>query len=105
MTQVSLLDLGAARLVGIPGELLPGPGLALRAMLCAPYRFLIGLADDELGYLLSSEQFVYPRNPLRPGEHYEETMSLSSQATPLLMEAWAGLAAHVAGTEKVEGNR
>ncbi|MBN1640929.1 MAG: hypothetical protein JXA09_06815 [Anaerolineae bacterium] len=100
-TQVWLLDLGPARLVGIPGELLPGPGLALRAMLGAPYRFLIGLADDELGYLLPSDQFTYPRNPLRPGDHYEETMSLSRYTTPLLVEGWADLLAQAAAEERV----
>ena len=91
VTRVSLLDLGKLRLVTIPGELLPGPGIALREMLGVPYRFLIGLADDELGYLLSSDEFTFPRNPFRPGDHYEETMSLSRSATPLLMEAWAAL--------------
>jgi hypothetical protein len=91
VTRVSLIDLGALRLTTIPGELLPGPGLALREMLGVSHRFLIGLADDELGYLLPSDEYVYPRNPFRPGGHYEETMSLSRYATPLLMEAWAAL--------------
>jgi hypothetical protein len=93
VTRISLIDLGSLRLVTVPGELLPGPGLALREMLSAPYRFLIGLADDELGYLLPSDEFVFPRNPFRPGGHYEETMSLSRWTTPLLMEAWAALLA------------
>ncbi len=87
-TQVSLLDLGHIRLITIPGELLPAPGMALRRMLGVPYRFLIGLADDELGYLLASDDFVYPANPFSPGTHYEETMSVSRYALPLLMEAW-----------------
>ena len=91
VTRVSLVDLGALRLVTVPGELLPGPGMALREMLGVPHRFLIGLADDELGYLLPSDVYAYPRNPFRPGGHYEETMSLSRYATPLLMEAWAAL--------------
>jgi hypothetical protein len=99
VSQVSLLDLGPLRLVGIPGELLPRPGVHLRCLLGVPYRFLIGLADDELGYLLPSGDFVYPRNPFRPGHHYEETMSVSRYATPLLMEAWVGLLAD-AGQER-----
>ena len=69
-------------------------------MLGTPYRFLIGLADDELGYLLPSNEFVYPRNPLNPGAHYEETMSLSKYATPLLVEAWASLLADIPQTER-----
>jgi hypothetical protein len=98
VTRVSLVDLGKLRLVTIPGELLPGPGKALRQMLRVPYRFLIGLADDELGYLLPSHEFVYPRNPLRPADHYIESMSLSRYATPLLMEAWAALLGSLAET-------
>jgi len=99
-TQVSMLDLGQARLVTIPGELFPRSGMRLREMLGAPYRFLIGLADDELGYLLPSDEFVYPRNPLNPGAHYEETMSLSRYATPLLMEAWVALLAEIPRVEE-----
>jgi hypothetical protein len=98
-TQVSLLDLGVARLVTVPGELLPAPGMHLRSALAVPYRFLIGLADDELGYLLPTRAFRYPRNPFRPGDHYEETMSVSRYATPLLAEAWMAL---LAGLEPQE---
>jgi hypothetical protein len=68
----------------------------LRRLLGVPYRFLIGLADDELGYLLPSDEFVYPRNPFRPGDHYEETMSVSRYAAPLLAEAWVALLADAA---------
>lgn len=90
-TQVSFLDLGPMRWITVPGELLPRPGMMLRQMLNAPYRFLIGLADDELGYLIPSSEFIYPPNPFKPGAHYEETMSLSKYALPLLMEAWTTL--------------
>ena len=99
-TQVSLLDLGAARLVTVPGELFPEPGMHLREALGVPYRFLIGLADDELGYLLPSHAFTYPRNPFRPGDHYEETMSVSRYATPLLAEAWMALLASLQSEEQ-----
>jgi hypothetical protein len=100
-TQVSLLDLGLARLVTVPGELLPEPGMQLRQALGVPYRFLIGLADDELGYLIPSHAFVYPRNPFRPGDHYEETMAVSRYATPLLTEAWMALLGDAAREERL----
>lgn len=90
-TQVALLDLDPARLITVPGELLPAAGLRLRALLNAPYRFVIGLADDELGYLIPSDEFVYPRNPFKPGVHYEESMSVGRYALPLLAEAWMAL--------------
>jgi hypothetical protein len=98
-TEVSLLDLGRARLIAVPGELLPEPGMHLRAGLGVPYRFLIGLADDELGYLLPSHAYEYPRNPFRPGDHYEETMSVSRYALPLLSEAWLALLADLGRQE------
>ncbi|MBN1937264.1 MAG: neutral/alkaline non-lysosomal ceramidase N-terminal domain-containing protein [Anaerolineae bacterium] len=94
-TQVSLLDLGALKLVAVPGELLPKPGMRLRSMMNTSYRFLIGLADDELGYLIPSDEFVFPGNPFAPQAHYEETMSVSRYALPLLMEAWSALLADV----------
>ncbi len=90
-TQVALLDLGRLRMITVPGELLPTAGMRLRTMLNAPYRFLIGLADDELGYIIPSDEFVYPRNPFRPEMHYEESMSVSRYALPLLSEAWMAM--------------
>jgi hypothetical protein len=41
-------------------------------------------------------EFVFPSKPFRPGAHYEETMSPSRYATPLLMEAWIALIARAA---------
>ncbi len=48
---------------------------------------VIGLANDELGYILPYENFVYPRNPFNPGDHYEETMSIGPEAGPHLLAA------------------
>jgi hypothetical protein len=102
LTEVMLLEVGPVRIVTIPGELLPGPGMHLRAALGSPHPFLIGLANDELGYLLPSDEFVFPPNPFRPGAHYEETMSPSRYATPLLMEAWMALIAQAANEESTQ---
>jgi hypothetical protein len=38
-------------------------------------------------------------NPLNPGGHYEETMSLSRYTAPLLTEAWAALCAEAPQVE------
>lgn len=35
----------------------------------------------------SKEDFRYPLNPLNPKDHYEETMSISKEMGPKLMEA------------------
>ena len=74
----------------VPGELLPELGLALKADLRAAgagAAAIVSLANDELGYILRPQDFRYPLNPLRPGKHYEETMSVGKTIGPAVMEA------------------
>lgn len=120
-TEVSVLDIGPARLLGIPGEAFPelaiggydgkysfgrpvltpdGPnppdlkaapkGPYLRDLVKAPVPMLVGLANDELGYLVPAYDFkVRPSKfmlPRYPG-HYEETNSIGPSATRLIVEA------------------
>jgi hypothetical protein len=82
-TEASLLKLGPAWLFGVPGELLPKLGLAFKAEMRqagARIAAITGLTNDELGYILPQEDFVYPDNPFEPGGHYEETMSVGPEA-------------------------
>jgi hypothetical protein len=53
----------------------------------APVAAIVGLANDEIGYILPADEFVYPDDPFAPGEHYEETMSIGIEAGPRLAEA------------------
>lgn len=95
-SQVNLVRIGGCWLVTVPGELLPKLGLQIKGLLQAagaPVTGIVGLANDELGYILPPEDFRYPLNPLSPGEHYEETMSISKQIGPRLMAAVAELLA------------
>lgn len=80
---------GAAR----PGV---SPEPVLRDFITAPTSMLIGLANDELGYIVPSNDFVFPS--YRPGpvfgvdrcgskDHYEETLSASSKMAPALARA------------------
>lgn len=68
----------------------------LRDFLEAPYSFLFGLANDELGYIVPANDFVFPT--YNPGpvfgvdrcgskDHYEETLSASSKMAPLVTQA------------------
>jgi hypothetical protein len=86
-TTCSYLDLGPAQLIGLPGELLPRLGYELKAALPGPARVLIGLADDELGYILPDDEFVTPADYLQPGQQYEESMSLGPKTGSLVLEA------------------
>lgn len=90
VTEANLLQLGPAWLLGVPGELLPKLGLALKAEIRqagAPITAIVGLTNDELGYILPLEDYIYPDNPFEPGDHYEETMSVGPEAGPRLREA------------------
>ncbi len=89
-TEVNLVKIGELWLATIPGEMLPKLGLALKAGLReagAKVAGVIGLANDELGYILPIEDFKYPLNPLNPGAHYEETNSIGKTIGPKVMDA------------------
>jgi hypothetical protein len=89
-TEANRVTIGPVQLVTGPGEVLPKLGLRIKAQLHkagALVAGFIGLANDELGYILPEEDFVYPGNPFSPGDHYEETMSVGPEAGPRLMTA------------------
>jgi len=87
LTEASLLWLGDVVLCAVPGELLPKLGLQYRQMMKEAggrITAVIGLANDELGYILPAEDFTPPENYLEPGSSYEESMSVSATAGPAL---------------------
>ena len=86
-TEVGLLDLGGARIAFWPGEVLPKLGLACKTALHTPHPFLVGLANDELGYILAREDFVEPTDWADPGSQYEESMSVGPETGPMLQAA------------------
>jgi hypothetical protein len=89
-SEVNLLKIGPLWFATIPGELLPKLGMALKADLRAAgagSAGVIGLANDELGYILPKQEFRFPVNPFKPGKHYEETMSVSKEIGPVVVEA------------------
>ena len=89
-TETNLVQLGPAWLVSVPGELLPKLGLEIKALLgrSGPCRFpaVIGLANDELGYILPEAEYIYPDDPLDPQGHYEETMSVGAEIGTQLVQ-------------------
>lgn len=88
-TEVNLVKIGGLWLATVPGELLPKLGLQLKAWMKeagAPVTGVIGLTNDELGYILPVEDFKYPWNPFKPGKHYEETNSIGKDITLKVMD-------------------
>lgn len=70
-------------------------GPYLRDRIKAPVPMLVGLANDELGYLVPAYDFkVRPGKlmlPRMPGHHYEETNSIGPSATHIVVDAAAAL--------------
>jgi hypothetical protein len=125
VTEVSKVQLGGVRFLGVPGELLPElavgydaawafgapqldpanpapPVLAnappppyLKELLGGELPTILGLANDELGYLIPEYDYVlHPDSPYSkqaPGDHYEETNSLGPRTVPMLLEAFKTL--------------
>jgi hypothetical protein len=90
-TEVNLIKLGGLWLGTVPGELLPKLGLQLKAQMKeagAQVTGVIGLANNEIGYILPPEDFKYPWNPFKPGAHYEETNSIGKDIAPKIMSAF-----------------
>lgn len=89
-SEVGLIKVGPAWFATIPGELLPKLGLVLKAEMKAAGAHVPGvvcLANDELGYILPTEDFRFPLNPFKPGKHYEETNSIGKAIGPAVLEA------------------
>lgn len=121
-TEVSRIDLGPVRLLGMPGELFPElvvggydgrfrfghdlitpgnpnpPDLSrapkapyLWEQIQAPVKVVVGLANDELGYVVPTYDFKTRGNvsmlPRLPGHHYEETNSIGPSATGILVDS------------------
>jgi hypothetical protein len=109
ISEVSLVEIGGAtglRLAAVPGELAPTLGLPLKRALAPATAAVVGLADDELGYILDPADYVFPDDPRDPGEHYEETMSVGREAGPVVTGAiMAILATEAVGTPWTGGSR
>lgn len=80
-TEVGRLRLGDLTFGVMPGEPSPAVGRQVEAALGAPARGVIGLGNDELGYLLTPAQFA------DPAFSYEVSVSPGGGATPALIAA------------------
>jgi hypothetical protein len=72
------LRLGDAEMLSIPGELLPEVSFEILVRMRGYPRMIIGLANDQLGYIIPSYDF-------REGS-YEESMSVGPAMAPTILE-------------------
>ncbi len=102
-SEANLLRLDSTWVLGVPGELLPKLGLAFKAEMQeagANVAAVVGLTNDEVGYIIPQAEYIYPENPFEPGDHYEETMSLGADVAPRLEGAVRELLRRGAGKVK-----
>jgi hypothetical protein len=73
VTEVSRITIGTAEILTLPGEVLPNIGLYLKRHMTGNHKFLFGLTNDELGYILTKEDFGLPIYA------YESSVSIGEQ--------------------------
>ena len=84
-TEVNFLEIEPfVQLVTLPGEPLPKVGFKAKSLMTKRYRFLVGLGNDEVGYIIDLEDWS-PRK-------YEESMSLGPLTAGILLSTIAELA-------------
>jgi hypothetical protein len=59
-TEISHLRIGSSEWVALPGEPTPDIGLYLKRRMSGSPKFVLGLCDDEIGYLLCEEHWGIP---------------------------------------------
>src|SRR5262249_48949939 len=77
-TEMMYIRLGEAPIVTLPGELLREVSFEILERMTGFPRILVGLANDEIGYIIPAEDFR--------DDEYEETMSQGPAAAPLVKE-------------------
>jgi hypothetical protein len=125
LSEVAKVQVGGLRFLAVPGELLPElavgydpyfsfghprtkaantnppdltkapAGPYLKDQLAGDIRCVVGLANDELGYLIPPYDYqldaTHPYLDEAPGTHYEETNSIGPSVTPKLLAAYSTL--------------
>lgn len=123
-TQVSRIDIGPAQFACVPGEIFPEYTIglpkdfyskngkyfkepehhktggdfkirpSLKSMMTGKYKFIIGLSDDSIGYMVAPCDFLLdeylPWIESAP-DHYEETQSVGIQAVTKVMDGLSKL--------------
>ncbi len=72
-TEVNYIKIGDAQIATFPGEVLPKLGFKIKNAMTSKYKFIFGLANDELGYILAEEDFN------KELYKYERSMSIGSK--------------------------
>ena len=83
-TELNVVKIGFIEIVTVPGELLPKLGHQLtETMMTGKYNIIVGLGNDELGYIIPFEDW----DPTK----YEESMSAGRETGPIILDALQAL--------------
>ena len=80
VSEMNLLRIGHVEILTVPGELLPELSFEIQARMTGWPRMIVGIANDELGYIIPSWDFRASPSMEMKGWDYEETMSLGPAA-------------------------
>lgn len=78
VTEMTLFRLGEAEFITLPGEVLPEVSFEIQERMTGFPRILVGLANDQLGYILPAFDFR--------ADEYEESMSQGPAAGPVIRD-------------------
>lgn len=87
ITEISVIKLGKATLLLVPGEILPKLGLEIKKLFPGKYTLMLTLANDELGYI------IHPNDWPRDLYSYERSMSVGKSAGEKILGAFKKIAA------------
>ena len=95
-TEVARITIGPAEILTMPGETLPNTGIFLKKKMKGEHKFLLGLTSDELGYILTPEDFYLDLYS------YESSVSIGPQIQPRMVENLLKLCEEMASAGKSE---
>jgi hypothetical protein len=90
-TEVNRITVGPAEFLTLPGEVLPNIGFFLKRNMTGHPRFLLGLCCDELGYILTPEDYGLQLY------EYESSVSVGSHMGALMEQNLLALLASAGG--------
>ncbi len=80
-TEVNRITIGPAEIITLPGEVLPNIGFYIKRHMPGNHKFLFGLTCDELGYILSKEDYGLDLY------EYETSVSIGSKMGSLMEDS------------------
>jgi len=89
-TSISILDLGIIQIAVMPGEPLESFGEDIKELLPGPYKIVMGMTNDYIGYIVPEDDWQHCTNTFMPS-CYEETVGGGEKVSSSLKEGFRNL--------------